>query len=89
LQNDTIFDTILERAMTLSIEKLIEKMRDQPAGIRPAEAEKVLVGNGYRYIRQKGSHRHYRNDAGDVITVKIETPLKAVYAKDILKRIKE
>jgi predicted RNA binding protein YcfA (HicA-like mRNA interferase family) len=75
--------------MAPSIEKLMEKMRDQPAGIRPAEAERVLVANGYRYIRQKGSHRHYRNDAGDVITIKVETPLRAVYVKDILKRIKE
>jgi predicted RNA binding protein YcfA (HicA-like mRNA interferase family) len=75
--------------MTPSIEKLIEKMRVQPAGIRPAEAEKVLIENGYRHIRQKGSHRHYRNDTGDVITIKIETPIKAVYVKGILKRIEE
>jgi predicted RNA binding protein YcfA (HicA-like mRNA interferase family) len=79
----------MEKAMTASFDKLIEKMRVQPAGIRPAEAEKVLVESGYRHIRQKGSHRHYRNDTGDVITLKIETPLKAVYVKDILKRIKE
>lgn len=37
--------------------------------------------------RQKGSHRHYINSLGDVITVKDENPLKAVYIKDILRRI--
>jgi predicted RNA binding protein YcfA (HicA-like mRNA interferase family) len=69
------------------IEKLIEKMRNQPNGIRMAEADKVLTANGYRLGRQKGSHRHYINDKGDVITIKDENPLKAVYVKDILNRI--
>lgn len=52
-----------------------------------SEADKVLTANGYRLGRQKGLHRQYINMAGDVITVKDENPLKAVYVKDILSRI--
>ena len=70
-----------------SVEKILEKMKTQPNGIRMAEADKVLQAFGYRFSRQKGSHRHYINQAGDVITMKEETPLKAVYVKDILNRI--
>ncbi len=71
------------------VDKIIEKMKRQPNGIRPEEAEKVLKANGYEYKRQKGSHRHYLHPNGDLITVKIEMPLKAVYVKDILTRIGE
>ncbi|MFA5384716.1 MAG: type II toxin-antitoxin system HicA family toxin [Eubacteriales bacterium] len=71
------------------VEKIIEKMKRQPNGIRPEEAEKVLKAYEYEYKRQKGSHRHYLHQSGDLITIKIETPLKAVYVKDILNRIGE
>lgn len=70
-----------------SVEKIIEKMKRQPNGIRIAELDKVLEYYGYRFSRQKGSHRHYINGDGDVITIKDETPLKAVYVKDVLSRI--
>ena len=33
------------------------------------------------------SHRQFINSKGDVITIKEENPLKAVYVKDVLKRI--
>ena len=70
-----------------SVDKLVEKMRNQPNGIRMEEADKVLRHNGYRLDRQKGSHRQYINQKGDVITIKEKTPLDAVYIKDILARI--
>lgn len=70
-----------------SVDKIIEKMKNQPNGIRMQEADKVLTSYGYRLSRQKGSHRQYINMTGDVITVKNENPLKAVYIKDILSRI--
>jgi predicted RNA binding protein YcfA (HicA-like mRNA interferase family) len=69
------------------VDKIIEKMKNQPNGIRMSEADKVLTVNGYRLDRQNGSHRQYINSSGDVITVKEEKPLKAVYVKDILSRI--
>lgn len=73
--------------MVTGVEKIIEKMRRQPHGIRRGEADKVLEAYGYHFDRQKGSHRHYINAGGDVITIKDETPLKAAYIRDILSRI--
>lgn len=72
-----------------TVEKIIEKMKRQPNGIRMAELDKVLEYYGYTFNRQKGSHRQYINAIGDVVTIKSETPLKAVYVKDVLNRIKE
>ncbi|MFZ3132177.1 MAG: type II toxin-antitoxin system HicA family toxin [Desulfosporosinus sp.] len=69
------------------VEKIIEKMKRQANGIRMSEADKVLTASGYRLDRQKGSHRHYINASGDVITIRDENPLKAAYVKDILSRI--
>ena len=45
---------------------------------------------GILWNRRNGtSHRQFINEKGDVITIKQETPLKAVYVKDVLKRIGE
>lgn len=71
------------------IKKLIEKMKTQPNGIRPEEAERVLNAFGYRLDRQRGSHMHYINKFGDVITIPNKTPLRAVYVKDIISRIED
>ena len=70
-----------------SVEKIIEKMKNQPRGIRLGEAEKVLAAYGYGFNRQKGSHRHYINEQGDLITLK--DPLKISYINEILERIGE
>ena len=51
------------------------------------EAEKVLSAHGYIFKRQRGSHRHYINSAGDLITLK--DPLKISYVNEILERIGE
>ncbi len=73
----------------MEIEKLVEKMRRQPNGIRFAEAEKVLNYYGYYLVRQKGSHVHFLNDKGELLTIKAETHLKKVYIVNILNRIAE
>lgn len=70
-----------------SVDEIIEKMKNQPNGIKMSEADKVLTANGQRLARQRGSHRQYINAVGDVITIKDENPLKAVCVKDILNRI--
>lgn len=73
-----------------NIDKLILKMKRQPNGIKFQELAKVLEYNGYRMKKRSGtSHRQFINYNGDVITIKEETPLKAVYVKDVLKRIGE
>jgi len=69
------------------VQKLIEKMKNQPRGIRLEEAEKVLAAYGYKLKRQKGSHRHYMNAKGDLITLK--DPLKISYINELLERIGE
>ena len=70
-----------------SVEKIVEKMHNQPHGVRLQEAEKVLAAFGYQFARQKGSHKHYINKNGDVITLK--NPLKISYVTEILERIGE
>lgn len=40
-------------------------------------------------LKNGTSHRNFINAKGDVITIKEENPLKAVYVKDVLKRIGE
>ena len=70
-----------------SVEKIVAKMKNQPHGIRLAEAEKVLAAYGYTFARQRGSHRQYINNSGDVITLK--EPLKISYVIEILERIGE
>lgn len=72
-----------------SVKKIIEKMKNAPNTIRPEEAGKVLLAYGYEFGRQKGSHKHYINAKGDVITIKQESPLKRAYVEDILTRIGE
>ena len=72
------------------VEKIIEKMKHQPNGIRPEEAEKVLIAYGYLLVRHKGSHKHYLNlQTGDLTTIKQENPLKKAYVIDILNRIEK
>ncbi|MFA7412304.1 MAG: type II toxin-antitoxin system HicA family toxin [Tissierellaceae bacterium] len=62
-------------------------MQRQPNGIKYKELLRVLNEYGYKLVRSKGSHRHFRNGEGDLITIKEENPLKAVYIKDLLGRI--
>lgn len=64
-------------------------MKQRPNGIRFAEVQRVLEAYGYE-MKKFGptSHRQFINPHGDVITIKYENPLKAVYVKDVLKRIK-
>jgi predicted RNA binding protein YcfA (HicA-like mRNA interferase family) len=60
------------------VEKIIQKMRNQPNGISPQEADRVLTANGFSLLRQRGSHRSYRNISGEMLVIVDETPMKAV-----------
>lgn len=71
-----------------NVEKILQKMKQQPNGVRPEEADKVLGAFGYEAVRQKGSHKQYLNkETGDLITIKQEKTLKKAYIVDILNRI--
>ena len=93
LTNSIIYSTITKREdmrALPNVDKIIEKMKRQPNGIRPEDADKVLNAFGYETVRQKGSHKHYLNkETGDLITIKQENPLKKAYIVDILNRIGE
>jgi predicted RNA binding protein YcfA (HicA-like mRNA interferase family) len=73
-----------------NVEKIIQKMKNQPNGISLEEAGRVLESRGYRFDRQRGSHCHYIDAGGDVITVVAKTPaIKKAYVVAILERIGE
>ena len=72
-----------------SIKKLIEKMKNQPNGIRYTEAQRVLEAKGYRFDRQRGSHCHFVNENGVVISIAKDNTIKKVYVDAILDRIGE
>ena len=69
-----------------SVGKLVEKMRNQPNGIWFEEAAKVLSHYGYKLVRTKGSHNHFRHENGDLTTVQYGNPIDKSYVKDILER---
>jgi len=51
----------------MNSQKIIEKMKNQPRGVRLYETEKVLAVYDYSFNRQKGSHRHYLNSQRRII----------------------
>jgi predicted RNA binding protein YcfA (HicA-like mRNA interferase family) len=73
----------------VGVEKIVEKMKRQPTGISPQEADRVLTAHGYRLDRQKGSHCQYINQNGDVLTVAKRSPLKIGCVTAIPERIGE
>ncbi|MEH2928735.1 type II toxin-antitoxin system HicA family toxin [Candidatus Ventrimonas sp. KK005] len=74
----------------MNVNKIIDKMKRQPNGIRYEETKKVLEYYGYECVRQKGSHAQFLNkETGELITIKVDNPLKRVYIVDILNRIDE
>ena len=71
-----------------SINKVVDKMKRQPNGIRTEEADKVLRHYKYRLDRQRGSHRQYINEKGDVLTIVARKPtVKKFYVDEILSRL--
>ena len=64
-------------------------MKDQPHGIILEEADRVLRHFGYQCKRMGGSHRHYINSNGDVMTIVAKGQLKKAYVAAILERIGE
>ncbi|TCJ01589.1 MULTISPECIES: type II toxin-antitoxin system HicA family toxin [Cytobacillus] len=71
------------------IEKIIEKMKNQPKGISFKEVKKVLEHLGYIEVRIRGSHHQFRNEQGLVTTVKKENPIDRAVIVDVLDRLGE
>jgi len=72
-----------------SIEKLIEKMRNQPTGVLFEEADRVLTAKGFRMDRQRGSHCQYIANDGARFTLPYKSPIKKIYTGLILDLIKD
>lgn len=70
------------------IEKIIIEMKNQLKGITFKEI-KNLEHNGYKEISIRGSHYHFQNEQGLVITFKLEYPVDFQVVKDALNRIGE
>ncbi|WDF52456.1 type II toxin-antitoxin system HicA family toxin [Paenibacillus sp. KACC 21273] len=70
-----------------SVEKIIDKMRNQPRGVSYSEAAKVLIYYRYELKRKRGSHRIYGDSNGNVFVLKEEDPLKISYIKEMLDRL--
>lgn len=69
------------------IEKIIEKMKQNPKGITFREVKKALEHAGYSEIRIVGSHHHFRNAQGLLTTVKRENPVHRKAVEDALRRL--
>ena len=74
-----------------SIDKIVDKMKRQPNGVRVPEADKVLKSLGYELRNQEGSHIQYKNEEnGDLFTlVHRNHNIKKFYVDEILKKIKD
>ncbi|MCL2859339.1 MAG: type II toxin-antitoxin system HicA family toxin [Oscillospiraceae bacterium] len=74
-----------------SVEKIIQKMKNQPNGIILQEAEKVLKNFGYQKQRTKGSHNIFYNDMDESINIPVhgKGQIKPIYVKKILDKIEE
>lgn len=77
--------------MGRSDEKLIDKMRHQPNGISPKEAEKVLNSLGFIHRNTKGSHKHFKrkSDGRWFTLVMSNNPIKKYLVDDILNIVDE
>ena len=60
------------------VDKIIDKMKRQPNGIRPEEAEKVLNAFGYQLVRQKGLCDRY-SQQNYIIERKLKNGSKGLY----------
>lgn len=71
--------------------KIIEKMKNQPNGISPDDAEKVLLYLGFEYKRTQGSHKRFkRKSDGRWFTLVIsKNPVKKYLVDDILSIVDE
>lgn len=58
-----------------SIEKIIEKMKNQPNGIKFSEIEKILNYMDFYETRQKGSHKRFKNKStNETLTLPVQIP---------------
>jgi predicted RNA binding protein YcfA (HicA-like mRNA interferase family) len=69
------------------LEKLLEKLQNQPPEARFSEIHWLLAEFGFLEVRSKGSHHHFKNSSGKIISVPKQKgkTVKLVYIKLVLK----
>ena len=72
-----------------TVKKLLKKMKQQPNGITPDEADRILQHYGYTLKRKEGSHFQYVNtEKRELISIVVnKKTLKRPYVEDILSRV--
>ena len=71
------------------LEKILEKFRNYPPEGRFTDVQWLLEQYGFTQVRSKGSHHHFRNAQGQIVSVpKIKGKMvKLTYIKIILSLI--
>lgn len=72
-----------------SLEKRIQKLRNQPRGISSDQLERVLDSLGFQERKGRGSHKCFKHPQlpGVLLTVPKQNPLYETYIKQALKAI--
>lgn len=67
------------------IEKLLAIIRNAKSDVRFSDLEKILLHVGYKNVRQKGSHVHFRKQGMPSLTLPVHNgKVKKVYVRDII-----
>ena len=73
-------------------QKLLERIRNNPANVRFEDLDRVLTGHGFirRQPRSGSSHYTYRkSNVPMILTIPIHRPIKEIYVKQVLRAIDE
>lgn len=72
-----------------SLDKRIQKLRQQPHGVSTDELERILFALGFYFRKGKGSHRCYQHpDLPDLrLTIPYRRKLSKIYVTQALKAI--
>lgn len=71
-----------------SKDKFIKKIENNPKNVSIEEITKLLSWYGYEVVSITGSHHKFSNGV-DSIVVPYKKPVREVYVKQILKKIKD
>ncbi len=73
-----------------TFEKLKQKARDNPAGLRYSDLKKLYEGHGWRLAGGKGSHRVFRREGMDKLkSVPQKNPVNRQYVKEMFRNFEK
>lgn len=70
-----------------SIEKLINKLENNPKNASFDDVKRILLSYGYKLDHVKGSHHKFKKDS-DSVVVPYHKPIKEIYVLQILEKIR-